>query len=122
MSTRNKIWFAGLIFLLLCGPALAHDRVPYDAYPNNGWSGGVVVWSDSRGHTDWSGVVNYTYGIAYGYAPGYIPWAAAHRHGPQCRHGAHHSYGKAHRKAYRKAYRKGYRNGRNHARGHGHDH
>ena len=109
MTTRNEKWLVGLLFLLLCGPALAHD-----GYSDSGWSGSVTVWGDSHGRADWSGALNYGYGVAYGYAPGYIPWAANHRHGPQCRHGAGHGYGKA--------YREGYRHGRSHSRKHSHKH
>jgi len=114
MTTRNTIGFIGILLMLACGPALAHDRPAYTAYPDGGWSGAVTVWGDSVGHSRASGALTYSYGVGYGYAPGYIPWAAAHQHGPRCGHAPGH--------ALAKAYRKGYRDGRRHSHGHDHGH
>ena len=118
MTTRKRIGFIGVLLMLACGPALAHDRTPPAAWPDSGWSGVMTVWGDPVGRSRGSGALRFAYGVGYGYAPGYIPWAAAHRHGPRC--------GQAPGHALEKAYRKGYRDGRRHShrhdQGHGYRH
>jgi hypothetical protein len=109
MRTRYRIGIIGVLFLLMCGPALAHGPAGHAAYRDSGWSGAVTVWGGSGGHSGWSGALNYNWGAPYGYAPGYVPWAGAHRHGPYCGH--------APGRGYAKAYRKGYRHGHGHSHG-----
>lgn len=109
MKTRTASRLAGILFLVLCGSALAHQPVRHDPYPA-AWTGGVTLWGGTHGPAAWSGSLSY--GSPYVYAPGYIPWVAVpagHRHTARCNHGPRHDY----------SYQKGYAHGRhdNHRRG-----
>lgn len=114
MKASYMTLLAGVLALVFCGTAIAHDSGYYDAYSGAHWSGNVIVWSGGQGYGGWSG--NLSYGTPPGYLPGYIAWAP-HRHVQGCRHPSHFAGAG---RAYPEAYRKGYRDGRR--AGHRYDH
>ncbi len=118
MTTRIITCLASITLLLTGGPVLAHDRGGHVVYPDDRWSGALIIRGDSYRHSGWSGSLNYVYGLSHGYAPGYIPWVDSHQHGPSCRHWT----GRSHAKAYQKGYRHGKSHSRKSAHRHGHHH
>ena len=116
MKNRNRKLLFGLLALLLCGSAVAHDSGPYAGYPQGNLAVGATIWGSSQGLSGWSGTL--TLGNAYRYTPGFVtvavPIPPEHRHGPSCHHVSHHVHQYAHQRNHG--------NGHKQNRGHGHDH
>ncbi|MGD2128127.1 MAG: hypothetical protein PVJ33_00445 [Lysobacterales bacterium] len=116
MRASYTTLLAGVLALVFCGTAIAHDSGYYQPSAGGQLSGTVVVWSVGQGYSGWSGSLSY--GLPPGYRPGYIAWAP-HRHVQGCRHPGHFA---PPRHGYERAYRKGYRDGHRNGRGHSHHH
>ena len=102
MNIAYKTLFAGMLAMVFCGTAVAHDRGHGD------WSGGVSVIVGPHGELAWSGGLNY--GPVVTHAPRYVRVPAPYR-GPVCGHPSHrhpvvHHHGHKHwRKHWKRHHR-----------------
>lgn len=114
MKASYTTLLAGVLALVFCGTAIAHDSGYHQPPATGQLSGTVVLWSGGQGYTGWSGSLSY--GLPPGYQPGYIAWAP-HRHLRACRHPSHFApprYGQE------RAYRNGHRDRHHNSHGRGH--
>jgi hypothetical protein len=84
MNIAYKALFAGMLSIVFCGTAIAHDR------HDGNWSGGVSIAVTPSGHVSWGGGLNYGYAPAAVYPDRHARIIApAGYYGPVCRHPSH---------------------------------
>lgn len=125
MKYRNRITAIGLLSLVLCGSAAAHEAGGHPAYPGGNWAGSAAVWGPPQGGVVWAGTLGY--GASHGYTPGFVAWAvpspSRHFHGSSCRHPGPHAWGHSHRRGKQHGHKHGHEWPRNgYEREHGHRH
>ena len=76
MNLAYRTLFAGMLSLVFCGTAIAHDSRHGD------WTGGIAIAVTPGGQVSWSGGLNYGPATYYPARHAVIP--APHR-GPVCR-------------------------------------
>lgn len=97
MNTAYRTLFAGMLAIVFCGTALAHER------HHGEWSGGVTIAVAPGGELSWYGGLAYGPELAYPVRRAAVPRAyrvpmchhPSHRHPVAYRHG--HRHGKKHR-------------------------
>ena len=120
MKASYSTLLAGILALVFCGTAIAHDSGYYSAPATTNGYGSIVIWSNGQGALGWS--ANLGLGVPLGYAQGYVAWAP-HQHLAGCRHPSHFALPPhANPRAYRKGYREGRLGSHGRGRGHGHHH
>lgn len=67
MNTAYRTLFAGMLAIVFCGTAIAHDR------HHGGWSGGVSVAVVPGGDLYWTGRLDYGADIAYPVRRVFVP-------------------------------------------------
>ena len=96
MNLAHRTLLAGMLAIVLCGTAIAHDR------HDGGWTGGVTVTLAPRGDFYWHGGLGYSPVVVY-------PARQLARHRayrvPMCHHPAHR---------HPVVYDRGHRHGRKH--------
>ena len=100
MNMAYKTLIAGMLSIVFCGTAIAHQT------RHNDWSGGVSVVVTPGGQLSWSG--GLTYGPMAVHAPRYIGMSAPYP-APYCRHRSHrhpewHHPGHKHWKKHRRSH------------------
>lgn len=92
MNIAYRTLFAGMLAIVFCGPAIAHDR------HDGNWSGGVSIAVTPSGHVSWGGGLNYGYApaAAYPVRQARIIVDGSH-YGPACRHPSHRVFVAHHR-------------------------
>ena len=98
MNIAYRTLFAGMLSIVFCSTAIAHQAGHGD------WSGGVSVVVTPSGHLSWSGGLNY--GPVAIHAPRYVGIPAPYQ-APVCRHRSHrhpmmHHHGHKHWKKHRR--------------------
>ena len=84
MNLAYRTLFAGMLSLVFCGTAIAHDSHHGD------WSGGISIAVAPGGHVSWGGGLNY--GPVTHYPARYVVLSAPYR-GQICRHPSHRNPG-----------------------------